>query len=306
MSAYLLSRLFSAVWVVLGVLTLVFFVLHAAPGDPVELMLGEQASGADREALRESLGLNLSVWEQYLTFLSGVVVGDWGQSIHHAQSVMELISARIVETAYLAAMSMVFALLFALPLGLWAAKNVGRWQDQLAMGISLVGISVPNFVLGPVMIWLFAVVLLWLPTGGNETPQSVILPAIALGSALAAISARMIRSSVLQTMQSAYIKTARAKGLSEDKVLWRHALRNAFLPVLTVLGLQLGMLLGGAVITEVVFQWPGIGTLMVEAIQTRDYPVVQGCMLVISLAYVGVNLLTDLAYAQLDPRVRLG
>jgi ABC-type dipeptide/oligopeptide/nickel transport system permease component len=295
----------SAIVVVLGVCTLVFLLIHLVPGDPVEAMLGESARPADRAALRADLGLDRPLWEQYLAYLSGVVRLDFGVSFQDRRPVSELLAERIPPTLELAAAALVLALLLAVPLGVVAARHRGDWLDSSAMGFSLLGISIPNFWLGPMLILVFSLWLGWTPVSGREGAGSLVLPAVTLGTGLAAILARMVRSSVLEVLGEDYVRTARAKGLSEAAVLWRHALRNAWLPVLTLVGLQLGGLLGGAVITETVFAWPGVGSLMVEAIQSRDYPVVQACVLLISLTYVLVNTLTDLVYAWVDPRIRL-
>lgn len=297
----LLSVIFIS-WVV-G--TLVFFLLHLVPGDPVAVMLGEWASPADEQALREQLGLHLPIYQQYWNYLSGVLVGDFGQSLFSQAPVSQLIAERFPMTAQLALMSMLIAILMAFPLGIWAAIRAGNWPDHLSMSMSLIGVSIPNFWLGPMLILVFALWLGWFPVSGTEQTWSWVLPAVTLGTALAAILARMLRASMLEVMHEDYIRTAKAKGLSGAQVTLNHALRNALLPVVTILGLQLGTLLGGAVITEVVFDWPGLGQLLIESIQKRDYPVVQACILVISVAYIAVNGLTELIYATLDPRIRV-
>jgi len=301
----IVSRLGSAVLVVFGVCTLVFLLIHLVPGDPVEAMLGESARPADRTALREALGLDRPVGEQYLAYLGRLVRLDLGQSFQFQRPVADLLAERMPPTLELAGAALVLALVLAVPLGVLAARNRGGLLDSGAMGFSLLGISIPNFWLGPLLILVFSLWLGWTPVSGRDGPASLILPAVTLGTGLAAILARMVRSSVLEVLEEDYVRTARAKGLSEAAVLWRHALRNAWLPVLTLVGLQLGGLLGGAVITETVFAWPGVGSLLVEAIQNRDYPVVQASVLLVSLAYVLVNTLTDLVYARVDPRIRL-
>jgi peptide/nickel transport system permease protein len=301
----LISRLGSALVVVLGVCTLVFLLIHLVPGDPVEAMLGESARPADRAALRASLGLDRPLAEQYLGYLGGLVRLDLGESFQDRRPVAAVLAERIPATLELTVAALALACVVALPLGVAAAHWRGGWLDSGAMGVSLLGVSIPNFWLGPLLILLFSLWLGWTPVSGRESPASLLLPAVTLGTSLAAVLARMVRSSVLEVLGEDYVRTARAKGLSETTVLWGHALRNAWLPVLTLLGLQLGGLLGGAVITETVFAWPGLGSLLVEAIQGRDYPVVQGCVLLISLAYVLVNTFTDLVYAWVDPRIRL-
>jgi len=306
MARQLPAQLGSALVVVLGVSTLVFLLLHLVPGDPVEALLGESARPADRAALRAALGLDQPLWEQYGRYLSGLMRLDLGESFQEQRPVAAILAERLPATLLLAAAALLLALLLAIPLGVLAARHRGGPIDGAAMGFSLLGISLPNFWLGPLLILVFSLWLGWTPVSGLDGPASLVLPAVTLGTALAAILARMVRASVLEVLGEDYIRTARAKGLSEAAVLRRHALRNAWLPVLTLIGLQLGSVLGGAVITETVFAWPGIGSLLVEAIQARDYPVVQGCVLLISVLYVLVNTLTDLAAARADPRIRLG
>ena len=305
MTRFLISRIASAILVLLGVSCIVFLMVHMVPGDPVEVMLGEYATGADREALRQQLGLDQPVLVQLYEFLINLASLDLGASLHSKRAITQLLGERLPATTQLALVSLLIACLIALPLGLLGAIRRGSWWDTCAMGFSVIGISIPNFVMGPLLILIFSVWFKLLPVSGNSGVGAIILPACTLGTAMAAILSRMIRASVLEVLEEEYIRTARSKGLSELVILMRHALANAALPVLTVLGLQLGTLLGGAVITEVVFSWPGIGSLTVEAIQRRDYPVLQGCVLIISIAYVVVNLLTDILYGWLDPRVRL-
>jgi peptide/nickel transport system permease protein len=303
---FLLSRLLSACVVVLGVVCLVFMLIHLVPGDPVDVMLGESAIAADREALRSSLGLDRPIGHQLADYLRSVSVLDLGNSLYARQPVTELLARRIPATLELAFAALMVTLIIAIPLGIAAAVNRGGIGDWGAMGFSMLGLSIPNFWLGPMLILCFSLWLGWTPVSGREGMSSLILPAITLGTAFSAILARMVRSSLLEVLGEDFIRTARAKGLDEPRVIWRHAMRNAWLPVITLLGLQLGALLGGAVVTEVVFDWPGIGSLMIESIQKRDYPVVQGCVLFISLAYVLVNTLTDILYGLIDPRIRSG
>jgi peptide/nickel transport system permease protein len=300
----LISRLGAALVVVLGVCTLVFLLIHLVPGDPVEAMLGESAQPADREALRAALGLDRPLIEQYRDYLSRLVRLDFGLSFQDRRPVATILAERLPATLELALAALALSLLLALPLGVLAARYQGSRLDRGAMGLSLVGISIPNFWLGPLLILVFSLWLGWTPVSGREDPASLILPALTLGTGMAAILARMVRASVLEVLGEDFVRTARAKGLGEGRVLWGHALRNAWLPILTLIGLQLGGLLGGAVITETVFAWPGIGSLLVEAIQSRDYPVVQACVLLVSLSYVLVNTLTDLVYTWADPRIR--
>jgi peptide/nickel transport system permease protein len=301
----LLRRLAILLPTVLGVVTLIFFLIHFIPGDPVELMLGETASRADLARLRSDLGLDRPVAEQFGSFLLGLVRGDMGESFFYRKPVRQVILEKLPATLELAAAAMLLALVIALPLGILAAVRKDSFTDRGAMLASLVGISMPNFWLGPLLIILFSLKLGWLPVSGREGPASIILPAVTLGTAMAALLSRMTRSAMLDVLGEDYLRTARAKGLSERAVIVRHALRNALLPVLTIVGLQFGALLSGAVITENVFAWPGIGTLLIQAINARDYPLVQGCVLVISLGYVAANFLTDLLYSLSDPRVKV-
>ncbi|QBQ55059.1 nickel ABC transporter permease [Nitrosococcus wardiae] len=306
MGYFLLSRLLSAIVVVLGVACLVFLLIHLIPGDPVEVILGEGAQPADREALRQALGLDRPLLVQLEQFLQELIQFNLGTSLYSQRPVMELLAERLPATAELALAALVVAIIIAFPLGILAAVRRGTIWDRMATTFALVGVSVPNFWLGPLLILVFSIGLGWFPVSGRAGWDSLVLPALTLGSAMAAILSRMVRTALLEVLGEDYIRTAKAKGLSLSRVIGRHALRNALLPVITVLGLQLGTVLGGAVITEVVFSWPGIGQLTVESIQRRDYPVVQGCVLLISLIYVAVNTLTDLIYDWADPRVRLG
>ncbi len=301
-----LRRLVATLGLVVGVAVLVFLLIHLIPGDPVDVMLGESAQAADRAALRQAMGLDLPITVQLINYLEGLARLDLGRSLYTQRPIIEVLIERLPATLELTAVSLAITLALALPLGLLAAARRDSAWDHGAMGFSLIGVSIPHFWLGPLLIMVFSLWLGWLPVSGREGPGAVILPALTLGMAMSAILARMIRSSVLEVLNEDYIRTAYAKGLSRRQVVLRHALPNALLPVITILGLQLGGLLAGAVITETVFSWPGIGLLTIEAIQTRDYPVVQACVLLISLSYVLVNSLTDLLYALIDPRVRIG
>lgn len=305
MASFLLSRLASAAMVVFGVSLLVFLLIHMIPGDPVEVMLGEGSQAADREALRRVLGLDQPVLVQLLEYYRGLLSIDLGQSLYSRRPITDILLERLPATIELAAAGLLVALIIAIPLGVLAAVRSNSAWDGGAMMFSMLGISIPNFLMGPVLILVFALWLGWLPVSGREEAGSIVLPALTLGTALSAILSRMIRATLLETLSEDYIRTARAKGLPWPTIVFKHALRNALLPVITLLGLQLGALLGGTVITEIVFSWPGIGQLTIEAIHRRDYPVVQACVLLISVSYVLVNTLTDLAYAWLDPRVRL-
>ena len=290
--------------VIFGVSTLVFLFIHFIPGDPVQVMLGENAQMADVEKLRQGLGLDRPLGEQYLRFLQGLLTGDLGVSIHTGQPIVKTIFRRLPATLELTFSSMFVALLLSIPLGVISASKQYSLLDNGSMFFALLGISMPNFWLGPLLIILFAVNLGWLPVSGRGGLDHLILPAITLGTALAAKLTRMTRSSVLEILHEDYITTSRAKGLREALVIFKHALRNALIPVITVIGIQFGALLSGALITETIFAWPGIGRLAITAIQKRDYPLIQGCVLIIALGYVFANLFTDLAYAWADPRIR--
>lgn len=306
MKRYLLHRLLLFLPTLLGSLTLVFFLIHLIPGDPVEVMLGETASSADKEALRRELGLNLPIWTQYLRFLTALAQGDLGHSLYEQGGVTELILIRFPATLELTLAAMGVALCIAFPLGIMAAVKKNSWMDQGSLIFSLLGLAMPNFWLGPLLMIVFSIGLGWLPVSGRGGLAHLILPSLTLGMVMASILIRMIRSSLLETIHEDYIQTARAKGLSEWRVWLKHALRNSLLSVITIVGLQFGALLAGSIITETIFTWPGIGRLTIQAIQTRDYPLVQGCILVISTSYLVVNLLTDLLYHLADPRVSYG
>lgn len=305
MIAVVLRRLLGAVPTVLAVATLVFALVHLIPGDPVEMMLGEGAQPADVEALRARLGLDRPLVAQYGHFLAGLVRFDLGDSLHFDRPVSALIAESFPATAELACAAMAAALALALPLGVAAAYRKGTWIDRGARFFSLAGVSMPNFWLGPLAILAFSIQLDLFPVSGRSGWRSLVLPAVTLGLALAALLTRMIRSALAEELGKPYLVTARAKGLSEWRVVGLHALRNALVPVVTVVGLQFGALLTGAILTETIFSWPGLGRLLIQAIRLRDYPLVQGCVLLISVTYVLVNLVTDLLYAWIDPRIRV-
>lgn len=295
-----LLGMLAVIWVVI---TAVFLLLHLAPGDPIGIMLGDSV-GMDESALRQRFGLDLSLWHQYWAFLNGILRGDWGMSIFYHKPVLELLWARLPATLTLALLAVAIALLIALPLGIIAAVRKNEWQDKFAMVTALVGMSIPGFVLGPILIIVLAVDHGWFPVSGMDASYAWVLPAVTLGTALAAILTRMLRASLLEVLHEDYMRTAKAKGASESRRLLVHGLRNAFLPILTLVGLQLGALLGGAVIIETVFDWPGLGLLLIESINRRDYALVLGAILLITLFYVVVNNLLELAYRWLDPRIR--
>jgi ABC-type dipeptide/oligopeptide/nickel transport system permease component len=304
MLRYLVRRLVLTVPVLFGVATLVFALIHLVPGDPAQAMLGDGATQEEVERLRLALGLDRPLLAQYGAFLGGLVKGDLGTSFRYNAPVTDQILARLPNTALLAVAAMTVAILFAVPLGIIAAVYRGRVPDHAAMTLALVGISMPNFWLGPLMAILFAVYLGWLPVSGSGSAAHLVLPAVTLGAALSAILARMTRASLLEELRELYVVAARARGLSGARAVLRHAFRNSLIPVVTIIGLQFGAVLTGTIITETIFAWPGLGRLLIQAINFRDYPLVQGCILFISVTYVLMNLLTDLAYGFLDPRIR--
>lgn len=300
----LLPRFLAAAGVIVGVLCLVFLLLHVVPGDPVEVMLGESAQPTDKEALRQALGLDHPLHVQLGRYINNVLHLEFGRSLYSGRHISELLLERFPATIELTLGALAMALCLAVPLGVLAALKRNSLWDFGTMGFALLGISIPNFWLGPILILVGALWVGWFPVSGREGPLALFLPALTLGTAMAAILSRMIRSTLMEVLTEDFIRTARAKGLAESTIIIRHGLRNALLPVITLLGLQLGALLGGAVITETVFSWPGVGSLIIEAIQRRDYPVVQAAVLLISISYVLVNVLTDVAYTLIDPRVR--
>lgn len=304
MLRFTVRRLLLTIPVLLGVATLVFALLHLVPGDPAQVMLGEAAAQSDVDALRNKLGLDRPFAAQYVQFIAGVVQGDFGTSFRYGTPVFSEIAQRLPNTLELALAAMGVAMLIAIPLGILGALYRGKAIDQAAMTVSLLGISMPNFWLGPLLAILFAVVLGWLPVSGTGDWRHLVLPAVTLGAALAAILARMTRASLIEELRELYVLAAQARGVSYTRAVLRHALRNSLIPVVTILGLQFGAVLTGTIITETIFSWPGVGRLLIQAINFRDYPLVQGCILFIATTYVLVNLLVDLAYGWLDPRIR--
>jgi peptide/nickel transport system permease protein len=302
----MISRLFSFFTVILGVLVLTFLLIHLVPGDPVEVMLGESASVTDRDQLREQLGLNQPLIVQFGQYLNNLAHGDLGQSIHTKTPIIELFKARYPASIKLAVLSLIIGITIGVPLGVYAALKAGHWQDLVVTIVSVRLSAMPVFWLGPMLMLLFAVWLGWLPVSGMDEPSAIILPALTLGFGLSAILTRMTRTSLLEVLNEDFIRTARAKGLSERAVVFRHALRAALLPIVTIVGLQMGSLLAGTVITETIFSWDGIGRLLVESIEKRDYPVTQACVLAVALSYVVINFLTDIMYRLVDPRMRHG
>ena len=317
MLRFLTRRLLLTVPVLLGVATLVFALIHLVPGDPAVSMLGEAATPADVAALRARLGLDDPLPTQYGRFLSDAVRGRLGQSLRTGRPVSTELSEKLGATVLLAVTAMIVALVVAVPLGVIAAVRANTWVDNVAMALALVGVSMPNFWLGPLLALLFGVYLGWLPISGrgpsaefligsvpSVPPEYLVLPALTLGLALAAILARMTRASLVEELKELYVRAARSRGLSMRRTVLRHALRNGLIPIITIVGLQFGAVLTGTIITETIFAWPGLGRLLIQSIQFRDYPMVQGCILLIAVTYVAVNLLTDLAYGLADPRIR--
>ena len=294
-------------WVVVSV---VFLLIHIVPGDPIAQMLGEGATASDLSTLRHAYGFDAPLHTQYLNYWRGLLHGDLGQSLRLHDSVTHLILQRYPYTLALTSAALLLGMAAAFPAGIWSALHRNRWQDRTLGVVSLVGLSFPNFAFGPILILLFSIRLGWLPVSGAgfgnplDFALHLILPALTLALGLAAILTRMIRTAMLEELSQDYIRTARAKGLSETAVVYRHALPNALIPVLTVIGLQFGSLLAGAIVTETIFSWPGIGRLTLSAISNRDYALVQGCILAVGLTYVAVNLLTDVAYTIANPRMR--
>ncbi len=304
MPRYFLTRILYTLPVVWLVVSLVFLLIHLVPGDPILQMLGEGVPAADLQAARHAYGLDLPLSQQYLNYWKGVVHGNLGLSLRYNQSVSKLLVQRYPYTLKLTLSALLVAVLLSIPAGVRSARRRNEWDDRTISVVSLFGLSFPNFALGPILILLFSIKMGWLPVSGSGSFANLVLPAITMGSALAAILTRMVRTSMLEELNQDYVRTARAKGLSETTVVYRHALRNAMIPVITVLGLQFGALLAGAIVTEKIFSWPGIGRLTIDAISNRDYYVVQGCILAIGLTYVAVNFMTDLVYSVLNPRIR--
>ena len=300
----MINRLISLIVVIFGVLILTFLLIHLVPGDPVEVMLGESASTADRTQLRADLGLDQPIFKQFSVYLAKLSHGDLGNSIHTKTPIIETIKARYPATVKLAVLALFIGIGVGVPMGIYAALKANHWQDIVVTLVSVRLSAMPAFWLGPMLMLIFAVWLGWLPVSGMDSNASIILPALTLGFGLSAILTRMTRTSLLEVLNDDYIRTARAKGLTEQAVILRHALRAALLPIITIVGLQMGSLLAGTVITETIFSWDGIGRLLVESIEKRDYPVTQACVLIVALSYVLVNLVTDVLYRFADPRVK--
>jgi len=304
MFRFIFQRVLYTLPVVWLVVSVVFLLIHLVPGDPILQMLGEGAPAADIQATRHAYGFDQSLGQQYLHYWRGVFHGDLGQSVRLNQSVTKLVLQRYPYTLQLTLASLFVAVILSIPAGVRSARSRNQWDDRALSVISLFGLSFPNIALGPILILFFSIKLGWLPVSGAGSFANLVLPALTMGSALAAILTRMVRTSMLEELSQDYIRTARAKGLPERTVVYRHALRNAMIPVITVLGLQFGALLAGAIVTETIFSWPGIGRLTITAIGNRDYYLVQGCILAIGLTYVAVNFLTDFLYSVANPRIR--
>ncbi len=302
---YLLKRILPIIPVAFTVVTIVALMIHMVPGDPVDSLLGDFASAEERHNLREALGLNQPIAQQLQTYFSNLTQGNLGTSLIYNEPVAQLISKRALPTLELALLALLIAISIGIPLGTLSALSKDKFLDHASMALALSGVAIPNFWLGPLLIWFFSLKLGWLPVSERAGFASYILPGLTLGTALASILSRMTRNSMLEVLQEPYMQTARAKGCSSSRLILKHALKNAFLPTISILGLQLGTLMTGAVITERIFDWPGLGSLVIDGLNNRDYPLVQGCVLVFSVSYLFINLLTDLACAAIDPRIKL-
>jgi peptide/nickel transport system permease protein len=334
MPGYLLGRIVATIPVVILISLLVFLLIHAAPGDPADLLLSDEASPADIAEARHRWGLDQPIYVQYLRFLANVASGDLGISFRYADPVLDLIGQRLPATIELALVSLLIAVAFGVPLGVWAGARPNSWADNLGSMFGFFGISMPSFWLGIMLILVISGYFNWLPSSGRNTYgvgqgaetgfyiieglftgnmkaawdgiKYIIMPAIALGTGMMGLVMRVTRSSVLEIMSEDYVRTARAKGLGENRILWKHVLRNSLVPVITVVGLELGTLLSGSIIVETVFAWPGSGSLLISAIQSRDYPLITGTVLTYTIAFVAINFAIDILYAWIDPRIRFG
>ncbi len=305
MLRYALKRVVGMIPTLIIVVTFVFFFVRLIPGDPARLVAGEQATLQDVEAVRERLGLNQPVYKQYIDYILGLFQGDLGTSLRTNRPVLTEVAARYGNTMALTIASLIWSTIVGVILGVWSGKNRGKWQDFTGMTVAVSGISLPNFWIGFLLIMLFSVKLRWFPTTGAGTWKNLVLPAITLGTSIAAIIARFTRSSIVEVMKEDYIRTARAKGLKERAVIWGHAFRNSMISVVTVVGLQFGFLLGGSVVTEAVFAYPGLGQLLIESVNYRDYPAIQSLILIFSLQFIIINLIVDILYAALNPEIKL-
>lgn len=305
MTQYIIRRLLQMIPITFGIITLIFALIHLIPGDPAIQIAGENARPEDVAQVRRQLGLDKPLWEQYVSYLGGLARGDMGTSFRTQEEVSKEIRLRYPATIQLAMGGMVVALLVAFPLGIISAIYRSTWIDNVARFFALVGVSMPSFWFGPLLIIAFAIHFEWFPVSGRgEGLRSLVLPSLTMGLALAAILTRMIRVSLAEELNQLYFTTALAKGVSRGRAIFVHAMKNAMIPVVTILGLQFGSLLTGAIITEQIFSWPGLGRLLIQSISTRDYPQVQGSILVIALTYIMINLLTDILYGVIDPRIK--
>lgn len=305
MLRYTLKRIVGVIPTLIIVITFVFFFVRLIPGDPARMVAGEQATLQDVEAVREQLGLNKPIPIQYINYVGGLLHGDLGTSLRTKRPVITEVAARYGNTMSLTIASLIWSTIVGVLLGVWSGKHRGKWQDFTGMTLAVSGISLPNFWIGFLLIMLFAVKLRWLPTTGAGSWKNLVLPAITLGTSIAAIIARFTRSSIIEVLKEDYIRTARAKGLKEKTVTWGHAFRNSMISVVTVVGLQFGFLLGGSVVTEAVFAFPGLGQLLIESVNYRDYPAIQSLILIFSLQFIVINLVVDILYAVLNPEIKL-
>ena len=305
MLRYTIKRVLGMIPTLIIVVTFVFFFVRLIPGDPARLVAGEQATLQDVEAVRERLGLNQPVYIQYIKYIFRLLQWDLGTSLRTSRPVLTEVASRYWNTMALTIASLIWSTIVGVILGVWSGKNRGKWQDFTGMTLAVSGISLPNFWIGFLLIMLFSVKLRWFPTTGAGSWRNLVLPAITLGTSIAAIIARFTRSSIVEVMKEDYIRTARAKGLKEKTVIWAHAFRNSMISVVTVVGLQFGFLLGGSVVTEAVFAYPGLGQLLIESVNYRDYPAIQSLILIFSLQFIVINLIVDILYAALNPEIKL-
>lgn len=305
MLKYIIKRIIGVIPTLIIVTTFVFFFVRLIPGDPARLVAGPQATLEDVEVVREELGLNKPIVTQYVDYVTGLFHGDLGMSLRTKRPVATEVSLRYMNTVKLTLGSLAWSVVVGVLLGVWSGKHRSKWQDYTGMTMAISGISMPSFWIGFLLIMVFSVNLKWLPTTGADSWKSFILPSIALGTSIAAIIARFTRSSIIEVMKEDYIRTARAKGLKERTAIWKHAFRNAMISVVTVVGLQFGFLLGGSVVTESVFAFPGLGSLLVESVNYRDYNAIQSLILIFSLHFVVINLVVDILYALLNPEIKL-
>lgn len=305
MLRYTLKRIVGVIPTLIIVVTFVFFFVRMIPGDPARLVAGEQATLDAVEAVRVQLGLDQPIHIQYLKYVGGLLRGDLGMSLRTKRPVLTEVAARYGNTMTLTFASLIWSTIVGVILGVWSGKNRGKWQDFTGMTLAVSGISLPNFWIGFLLIMTFSVKLRWFPTTGVGSWKNLVLPAIALGTSIAAIIARFTRSSIVEVLKEDYIRTARAKGLREKTVTWGHAFRNSMISVVTVVGLQFGFLLGGSVVTEAVFAYPGLGQLLVESVNYRDYPAIQSLILIFSLQFIIINLIVDILYAVLNPEIKM-